>query len=64
MSAILRHPATAFTTTMAVVFPTPLMSTITELGSFLASGQAAATRAQQPHEQAVGCTQRSPDAAP
>ena len=47
-----------------VVFPAPLMSTITELGSFLASGQAAATRAQQPHEQAVGCTQRSPDAAP
>jgi regulator of protease activity HflC (stomatin/prohibitin superfamily) len=31
-----------------VVFPAPLMSTITELGSFLASEQAAATRAQVP----------------
>jgi regulator of protease activity HflC (stomatin/prohibitin superfamily) len=31
-----------------VVFPAPLMSTITELGSFLASEQAAATRAQAP----------------
>src|SRR5690349_800085 len=31
-----------------VVFPAPLMSTISELGSFLASEQAAATRAQSP----------------
>ena len=31
-----------------VVFPAPLMSTITELGSFLASEQAAATRTQAP----------------
>jgi hypothetical protein len=31
-----------------VVFPAPLMSTIAELGSFLASEQAAATRALPP----------------
>jgi regulator of protease activity HflC (stomatin/prohibitin superfamily) len=32
-----------------VVFPAPLMSTITELGSFLAAEQAAATRTQPPN---------------
>ena len=31
-----------------VVFPAPLMSTIAELGSFLASEQAAATRVRPP----------------
>ena len=45
-----------------VVFPAPLMSTIAELGSFLASEQAAATRvpaAPQREEQAAEGTQRS-----
>jgi hypothetical protein len=40
-----------------VVFPAPLMSTIAELGSFLASEQAAATRtpaARQRHDHAAG----------
>ncbi len=39
-----------------VVFPAPLMSTIAELGSFLASEQAAATRALPPS----GDTNRPP----
>jgi hypothetical protein len=42
-----------------VVFPAPLMSTIAELGSFLASEQAAATRAQPP-----GSDTDTPPAAP
>jgi regulator of protease activity HflC (stomatin/prohibitin superfamily) len=42
-----------------VVFPAPLMSTIAELGSFLASEQAAATRAQPP-----GSDTKTPPAAP
>jgi len=42
-----------------VVFPAPLMSTIAELGSFLASEQAAATRAQPP-----GSDTNTPPAAP
>ena len=42
-----------------VVFPAPLMSTIAELGSFLASEQAAATRAQPP-----GSDPNRPPAAP
>jgi regulator of protease activity HflC (stomatin/prohibitin superfamily) len=42
-----------------VVFPAPLMSTIAELGSFLASEQAAATRAQPP-----GSNTNTPPAAP
>jgi hypothetical protein len=42
-----------------VVFPAPLMSTIAELGSFLASEQAAATRAQPP-----GSDADTPPAAP
>jgi hypothetical protein len=42
-----------------VVFPAPLMSTIAELGSFLASEQAAATRAQPP-----GSDTNTPPTAP
>jgi len=42
-----------------VVFPAPLMSTIAELGSFLASEQAAATRTQPP-----GSETNTPPAAP
>jgi hypothetical protein len=42
-----------------VVFPAPLMSTIAELGSFLASEQAAATRARPP-----GSDTTTPPAAP
>jgi hypothetical protein len=42
-----------------VVFPAPLMSTIAELGSFLASEQAAATRTLPP-----GGDTNSPPAAP
>jgi hypothetical protein len=42
-----------------VVFPAPLMSTIAELGSFLASEQAAAARAQPP-----GTDPDTPPAAP
>ena len=42
-----------------VVFPAPLMSTIAELGSFLATEQAAATRAQPP-----GTDTNTPPAAP
>ena len=42
-----------------VVFPAPLMSTIAELGSFLANEQAAATRAQSP-----GSDTNRPSAAP
>jgi hypothetical protein len=34
-----------------VVFPAPLMSTIAELGSFLASEQAAATRVPPPRSE-------------
>jgi hypothetical protein len=41
-----------------VVFPAPLMSTIAELGSFLASEQAAATRTLPPS----GDTDRPPTA--
>ena len=42
-----------------VVFPAPLMSTIAELGSFLASEQAAATRTQPP-----GSATNTPPTAP
>jgi len=42
-----------------VVFPAPLMSTIAELGSFLATEQAAAARARPP-----GSNTSTPPAAP
>jgi hypothetical protein len=41
-----------------VVFPAPLMSTIAELGSFLASEQAAATRVPRPAATRTRCRPR------
>ena len=44
-----------------VVFPAPLMSTIAELGSFLASEQAAATRVLLPRSDKNGCRSAEPE---